>query len=317
MMVFWQGILQRTARSVTRQLQTRSLTTPSIRERLLRDGAVWPVPVLSASEASTLRTDLVTAISGRGGFANSDLLYYKAHLMFSAVDALARHPTIIHAAQSALATDDLLLWDSSVPLKPPTCDASDADGGGHFPWHQDATYWGLEPVNGALSCWVALSDASEAHGCMRVVRGSHAGGQRDHALRPGEDGSMLRRGQQVVGVDDAGAEAMALRAGEMSLHHPLALHCSGPNTTREARVGVVLVFVPPSTVPHGGRGSATLVAGRCDASHWALSPASWRPATDLGAAAADDPEALAVHAEALALHRGELQATLKGEGRDG
>ena len=30
----------------------------------------------------------------------------------------------------------------------------------HFPWHQDGTYWGLEPTDGAVSCWVALADAS-------------------------------------------------------------------------------------------------------------------------------------------------------------
>ena len=117
---------------------------------------------------------------------------------------------------------------------------------------------------------------------------------------------MLRRGQQVDGVDETNSEAMALAAGQMSLHHPLALHCSGPNTTNEARVGVVLVFTAPSTAPYNGRGSATVIAGKCNAAHWVLS--SRRPTADAGASAVHDAEALAAHAAALATHRGELQA---------
>ena len=145
MMVFAassRGLLRRTARSVTRQLQTRSLTTPSIRERLLRDGAVWPVPVLDASEAAELRSQLLVETSGllSRDFTKSDLMYYKAHLIFSAVDRLARHPAVVRAAQRALGTnEDLLLWDASVPWKPPA-EPSEGDGGGgeaeglFFPW---------------------------------------------------------------------------------------------------------------------------------------------------------------------------------------
>ena len=67
---------------------------------------------------------------------------------------------------------------------------------------------------------------------MRVIRGSHRTGQLDHALKPEEEGSMLRRGQQVEDVSEEEGEVMALRAGEMSIHNPFTLHCSGPNTTQ-------------------------------------------------------------------------------------
>ena len=135
---------------------------------------------------------------------------------------------------------------------------------------------------------------------------------------------MLRRGQQVEDVSEEEGEVMALRAGEMSIHNPSTLHCSGPNTThvcpyptmrrlgltttlcgmtwtsnvnrspaihalpsfrrvfccrQEPRVGVVLNFLPPSTVPSNAVGSATLIAGECDAQHWGLS--SWRPVSSL------------------------------------
>ena len=117
---------------------------------------------------------------------------------------------------------------------------------------------------------------------------------------------MLRRGQRVEGLGADAGDVMALAAGEMSMHHTMALHCSGPNRTSEPRVGVVLVFLPPSTIPQNKIGSATLVAGKCDAEHWELS--SFRPDADAGAAASNDRSALAAHAQALARHRGELRA---------
>jgi ectoine hydroxylase-related dioxygenase (phytanoyl-CoA dioxygenase family) len=288
-----------------RRLLTRSLS--NLRTTIQRDGAAWPVPVLSTSEASALRSQLLIEMDGlkNPDFAKNDLLYYKAHLIFGAVDALARHPAIVQAAQRALGTRDLLLWDASIPLKPSAASAAEP-AGQHFPWHQDGTYFGLEPIDGIVTCWVALSDASEEHGCMHVVPGSHAAGQQEHTLKPDEPGSMLRRGQQVEGVNEATSKAMALVAGEMSIHHPLALHCSGPNITSEARVGVVLNFVAPSTTPHNGIGSATLVAGSCTAEHWTLS--QHQPAPNAGASAATDAASLEAHAQAMAVHRGELQA---------
>ena len=187
-------------------LRFRPLGT--LRFRMRQDGAVWPFSALSADEARTLRAQLELEMSGlKGGdFKTSDFMYYMSHLVFGAVDALARHPPIVKAVQELLDTPDILLWDSSIPLKLP---ATQADGGGFFPWHQDATNWGLAPPDGAVSCWVALSEASDNHGCMRVIRGSHAEGQLQH-VNLAEAGSMLRRGQRVEGVDEAAAEPMAL-----------------------------------------------------------------------------------------------------------
>ena len=111
-----------------------------LRTPLLHDGAVWPVPVLSKREASALREQLLAETSGvlQAGFLGSDLLYYKAHLIFSVVDTLARHPAVVSAVQRALGSEDVLLWDASIPLKPPTSSDAGADENAStfFPWHQ-------------------------------------------------------------------------------------------------------------------------------------------------------------------------------------
>jgi hypothetical protein len=69
-------------------------------------------------------------------FGQSDLLYYKSHLVFPSVNTLARHPAIVRAAAAALGTDDILLWDSSVPFKLPSNgdETTSAPAPMPFPW---------------------------------------------------------------------------------------------------------------------------------------------------------------------------------------
>ena len=43
----------------------------------------------------------------------------------------------------------------------------------HFvAWHQDVTYWGLEPPE-ALTAWIAIDNSNTENGCMRVIPSSH------------------------------------------------------------------------------------------------------------------------------------------------
>eukprot|EP01045_Picozoa_sp_COSAG04_P049860 COSAG04_NODE_19876_length_406_cov_0.820847_1_plen_99_part_10 len=86
-------------------------------------------------------------------------MYYKAHLVFSVVDRLARHPAVVRAAQRALGTnEDLLLWDASVPWKPP---AEPSEGGGE--------------AEGLFFPWCALLDTHhrDSAGCLTARPGWH------------------------------------------------------------------------------------------------------------------------------------------------
>ena len=108
------------------------LSGMALRTRFLRDGALWPVDVLSTGAARALGRRLLSDArrSGGGAFKANDHLYYKAHLIFDAVDELARLPLIVETVRSLLQSDEVLLWDASVPIKPP--------GGPMFPLHQGA-----------------------------------------------------------------------------------------------------------------------------------------------------------------------------------
>ena len=46
-------------------------------------------------------------------------------------------------------------------------------------WHQDVTYWGIEPAI-AHTAWIAIDDSNVSNGCMRVVPGSNLRGLVTH-----------------------------------------------------------------------------------------------------------------------------------------
>ena len=61
-------------------------------------------------------------------------LRHKSHLLFTRLDALVRHPTILDPVEDLLGPD-ILCWGSSFLSK-------EARDPAFVSWHQDATYWG-------------------------------------------------------------------------------------------------------------------------------------------------------------------------------
>src|SRR5258708_19749835 len=58
--------------------------------------------------------------------------------------------------------------------------------------------------------------------------------------------SITRAAQTIVEpFDKRKPTAMALKAGEFSLHHELAVHRSAPNHAAHRRVGIGLNYLPP------------------------------------------------------------------------
>ena len=119
----------------------------------------------------------------------------------------------------------------------------DAGTGAYVSWHQDATYFALEPVC-HVTAWVALTDASIEAGCMEVVPGSHKLGQLRHADMQDPD-NLLSRGQTLaVDVDRSKTAFMPVKAGQFSLHHTHLVHNSRPNRSNDRRIGLGISYIP-------------------------------------------------------------------------
>ena len=129
--------------------------------------------------------------------------------------------------------------------------------------HQDLTYWGLGAIDGLVTVWIALSPATPASGCMEFVRGSHK-----NPILPHDDSddpnNLHSRGQEIqVEVSPADCTTIEIHPGQMSLHHGLTIHGSGPNSSEDRRIAAVIRYVRPDVVPDNGvKDFGMLVRGR-------------------------------------------------------
>ena len=246
--------------------------TQSQTKQYQAQGYVAPLRVISIAEAALLRQQVEAAEAGP--IAIASFLRNKTHLAFTWADALIRHPGVLDAVESVLGPD-ILCWGSGFFIK-------NAHDPGFVSWHQDSTYWGLDPAD-IVTAWVAISESDIGNGAMRVMPGTHLLDQIAHRDTFAAN-NLLSRGQEIaVEVDEAKAVALELQAGEMSLHHVRLVHGSDPNPSGRRRLGYAIRYLPTyvrQTV--ATRDSATLVRGVDRFGNFAPER---RPVGDLDAAA--------------------------------
>jgi len=101
-------------------------------------------------------------------------------------------------------------------------------------WHQDAFYFDVDPPEGGVTVWVALTDAHERNGCLRYLPGSHKNGLLHHEL---PDNNPALAQADTGNLDLQNAVAVPARRGDVILHSYRTLHSSGPNRSGDGRVG--------------------------------------------------------------------------------
>jgi len=114
-----------------------------------------------------------------------------------------------------------------------------------IPWHQDAAYWELEPMK-VMTLWLAIDDSTVQNGAMRVIPGSHLWGKIQHVPYTVKE-QVLDQEMADIKLDESKAVDVELKAGECSLHEPLLIHGSKPNTSTMRRCGYTMRFMPPET----------------------------------------------------------------------
>jgi non-heme Fe2+,alpha-ketoglutarate-dependent halogenase len=261
----------------------KKLTAAQI-EKYRTDGYVYPVDMMSAADAGKYLAALEASERVQGApFAKGR--NFKPHLMFKWADELARHPVILDAVEDLIGPNIRALSTTVFP-KPPGSDA-------YVGWHQDGTYFALEPDDVEVAVWVTLSDAPIESGCMEMQVASHRRGQLHHAEIQ-SDKNMLSLGQTVAEKFQTGAtEFMPLKAGQASLHHTHTIHRSGPNRVDYRRVGVTLTYVPADVrVRTTFKPTAALVRG---VDTWGTFGDEPRPQVDYG----DAERAFQEHANML------------------
>lgn len=243
------------------------------------NGFLYPIPALSPDETAYFLGGVERLEAELGcPVAEADVKWRSHGYAHSPwFNELVRHPGILDAVEDVIGPD-ILVWTSTFFIKEPGSKTFAA-------WHQDGAFFGLEP-NEQVCAWVALTDASREAGCMEMLSSRGAPRMLHHEAM-GIKNSINRAGQTIVEpFDKRHPTAMALKAGEFSLHHELAVHRSAPNHAAHRRVGIGLNYVPPHVrVNSPVRLKAMLVRGEDRYGNFALidPPSAERDAAALAA----------------------------------
>jgi len=151
-------------------------------------------------------------------------------------EALLDDARIVEPMRDLVGSDEIALFTDKLNLKRPR------EGSG-FRWHQDSPYWAFDcaHLDRLPNVMLALDDASEANGCLRVVRGSHRKG-----LLPGleGEGTLGPLFTDPRAFDERDAVAAEMPAGSLLFFSPHTVHGSRPNASDEPRRAVVLTYQP-------------------------------------------------------------------------
>ena len=243
-------------------------SSAAINEAYQKQGFLSPFRVMSEERAGEL-AGKIAGIYEQYGPEASNLLGSNAHFIFPELYDLVCDPAILDHVENILGPD-ILCWSSSFFSKP-------ANDQAFVSWHQDLTYWGLEPED-IVTAWIAITPSTPESGCMRVIPCSHNRGQQGHSDTYAME-NLLSRGQVLdVEVDEDCAVDILLHPGEMSLHHVLVVHGSEINQTQMPRHGYAIRYIPTYCKQIGGRTTSLLVRGEDPYNNFDTVP---RPISDM------------------------------------
>jgi phytanoyl-CoA hydroxylase len=209
-----------------------------------RDGFVLGTRLLDEARLATLRTefDRLFALRESGGGSvrcrSVELTGTVYHCVYdlgrqsAEFDRLVRDPALIAMLAELTGEKRYRVLLDQVQFKPPEI-------GGLNGWHRDMPTFPLIRPYTAITAWIALDDATEASGCMRLVPESHRWGDAwDIATDWG-----IPRLPEVYAGHRVRVQASPVPAGYVHFHSDLVWHSSGENRTRRPRRAFAIHYI--------------------------------------------------------------------------
>ena len=205
-----------------------SSLTPEQINQYQEDGYISPIDIFSAEEVKVVRNE-IESIEKNWPDELLGIGRNNVHMISPVFDEVVHNSKILDAVEDLIGKD-ILAAGTTLFIKDP-------EKKSFVSWHQDAKYQGFKPHN-FVTAWVAITDSNKDNGCMLMWPGSHSE-IKDHNDTFDEN-NILTRGQTVRNVPIHETVKIELKAGQMSLHHPLIVHGSGENKTNDRRIGFVI-----------------------------------------------------------------------------
>lgn len=226
--------------------------TADLAKRYVEDGYVVLPGLVSEAERATIAAEIDRFVAGGYPIANpveylgpdnprsGILCVHFPHWVSQPIRRIVHHPGIVDVL-TTITGAHLPFWDGRVKcmqsmlfLKPPG-----------FPgqaWHQDERFIATRDRS-LVGAWIALDDATEANGCLRVVPGSHRMGQLWPTAPHGKPEEYDPTDQAYGFADDLeapnGEVLVEVAAGDVVFFNGYLLHRSRANRSSGTRRALV------------------------------------------------------------------------------
>lgn len=154
------------------------------------------------------------------------------HAQRPVVQSLARDQRLLSLVEQFVGAG-VSVYFSQIFFKPP-------EGGGPKPAHQDNFYFGPTDIEGMVTAWIALDDATLENGCLYYGDGTNRGPVYDHIAPPNEPYNLQI---PALILDRQPMTPAPVRKGGVSFHHGNTFHSSASNMSQKWRRACALHFV--------------------------------------------------------------------------
>ena len=209
-------------------MKKSGLTSKQINE-YNKNGFVSQIDILSSNEVFKIKKE-IELIEEKWPKEIIELNRNNIHYCSKVFDKLVHNSRILNIIENFIGSN-ILVAGSVLFLKEPASK-------GFISWHQDGKYQGWHPFN-TITAWLAITDVNEENGCMRMWPGSHKNDFKEHKDTFDEN-NLLTRGQTIADVPVEETVPIILKPGQLSLHHPMTVHASGPNLSKRRRIGFAI-----------------------------------------------------------------------------
>ena len=119
-----------------------------------------------------------------------------------------------------------------------------APDSGPKPAHQDNYYFGPNHIDGVVTAWIALDEATVENGCLRFADGSNTGAVLEHIAPPDEPFNLQITAKTLEPFTLTPAP---VPKGGVSFHHGNTIHQSPANTSSLWRRAAAIHYVNKDT----------------------------------------------------------------------
>ncbi len=199
-------------------------------------GQVTPKQVLDEKTLSSLCSDLDDFLANQ---VDTTLDYFPALIeQDERWLGYATNPIILDMV-SHLIGGNVIVWGSALFCK-------SAVGGKATPWHQDAEYWPIRPLE-TCTVWIAIDESNQENGCLQVVPGSHLNREIYEHEYDGDEKIVLSRQISKQYMEKTQLKPIALKPGMLSIHDAFIIHGAEPNNSGKRRAGLTFRYMPSSS----------------------------------------------------------------------